>query len=304
MVHLLEVLTNRSVVRLRPGATTQLGITVVDQAEMTPLVSDGQEGIMGRLSGKVAIVTGGAMGIGRATATLFAQEGAKVVVADIEEAAADGVAREAREAGGEAVSMRLDVADESDWLRIIAETVKAYGKLNVLVNNAGVSGGSGDAEDMSLGEFEQAMRTNATSIFLGMKHAVAAMKGNGEPCSIINRSSIYGLVGETAYFGYDTSKGAITQMTRSAALAMSAKGYSIRVNSVHPGFIWTPMVEQDAANQGISAEEHYAALAALTPIGFLGEPIDVAYLDLYLASDESRWMTGSSLTIDGGYTAQ
>jgi len=259
---------------------------------------------MGRLSGKVAIVTGGAMGIGRATATLFAQEGAKVVVADIEEAAADGVARQAREAGGEAVSMRLDVADESDWLRIIAETVKAYGKLNVLVNNAGVSGGSGDAEDMSLDEFEQAMRINATSMFLGMKHAVAVMKTNGEPCSIINRSSIYGLVAETAYFGYDASKGAVTQMTRSAALALAAKGYRIRVNSVHPGFIWTPMVEQDAVNQGITAEEHYAALTALTPIGFLGEPIDVAYLDLYLASDESRWMTGSNLTLDGGYTAQ
>lgn len=259
---------------------------------------------MGRLDGKVAIVTGAAMGMGRATAILFAEEGATVVMADIDERAGRSVVDEVPRTNGEATFMRLDITKEADWGRVVADTVERYEKLNVLVNNAGISGGLDDIEDTSLDEYEHVMRVNATGVFLGMKHAIGAMKTSRELCSIINRSSIYGQVGEATCFGYGASKGAVTVMTKSAALAMAAKGYRIRVNSVHPGFVRTPMVDQDARDLGLSTEEHYAALVAQTPMGLIGEPIDVAYLDLYLASDESRWMTGSELTIDGGFSAR
>jgi len=235
---------------------------------------------------------------------LFAEEGARVVVADTNGAGARSVVDEIGRAGGEAVSVTMDVSKEPDWEHLIATTLEEYGKLNILVNNAGTSGALGDVEDTTLGEYEEVMRVNATGVFLGMKHAIGAMKASGEPCSIINRSSIWGQIGEASFFGYVTSKGAVTLMTKSAALAMAAKGHPIRVNSVHPGFVRTPMLENDARAQGRTVEELCGELAGQTPIGFIGEPIDVAYLDLYLASDESRWMTGTELTVDGGFTAR
>ena len=148
------------------------------------------------------------------------------------------------------------------------------------------------------------MSVNATGVFLGLKYAIEAMKGSGERCSIINRSSVDGQVGEAGLFAYCASKGAVTVMTKSAALAVGAKGYRIRVNSVHPGYVHTPLTEKEAADFGLTPDEYFEKVGAQHPIGFIGEPIDIAYLDVYLASDESRWVTGAEFTIDGGWTAQ
>jgi 3(or 17)beta-hydroxysteroid dehydrogenase len=258
---------------------------------------------MGRLEGKVAIVTGGAMGIGAATSALFAREGARVVVADVDETAGRDVVEKIIAEDGTASFMKLDVRREDDWRRVVADTVALHGKLNVLVNNAGISLGH-DVEETTLEEWEQLMSVNATGVFLGMKHAVAAMKECTEQCSIVNRSSIDGQVAEAGLFAYCASKGAVTVMTKAAALAMGEKGYAIRVNSVHPGYVHTPLTEKEASDFGLSPEDYFAKVGAQHPIGFIGEPIDVAYLDVYLASDESRWVTGSEFTIDGGWTAQ
>lgn len=258
---------------------------------------------MGRLDGKVAIVTGAASGIGEATARLFAREGAQVVVADVDEAAGQRVVAGIRKGGGEATFLHLDVSKEEEWRQVVDATVRTYGKLNVLVNNAGISLGH-DVEDTTLDEWNRIMAVNATGVFLGMKYAIAAMKENGEPCSIINRSSVDGQVGEAGLFAYCASKGAVTIMTKSAALAVAQKGYRIRVNSVHPGYVHTPLTEKEAADMGLSPQEYFRKVGAQHPIGFIGEPIDIAYLDVYLASDESRWVTGAEFTIDGGWTAQ
>jgi 3(or 17)beta-hydroxysteroid dehydrogenase len=256
----------------------------------------------GRLAGKVAIVTGSAEGIGRTTAKLFAQEGAKVVVADINQAKGMKVAEEIREKGGEAVFISLDVTREKNWQSLMEDTVRRYGKLNILVNNAGISK-IADIENTSLEDWHATMAVNATGVFLGTKHAIMTMKNNGELCSIVNRSSIDGQVAEPDLFAYCASKGAVTILTKSAALSCGARGYKIRVNSVHPAYVHTSMTKGEAAGYGFSEEEYVERMKAIHPIG-IGEPLDVAYMDLYLASDESKWVTGAEFTIDGGVTAQ
>jgi 3(or 17)beta-hydroxysteroid dehydrogenase len=243
------------------------------------------------------------MGIGRATAVMFAEESASVVLGDVNENEGERVVEEIRRSGGEAAFVRLDVAKEDDWRRVVAETVRLHGKLNVLVNNAGISLGH-DVEETTLDEWERVMSVNATGVFLGLKYGIEAMKLNGERCSIINRSSVDGQVGEAGLFAYCASKGAVTVMTKSAALAVGAKGYSIRVNSVHPGYVHTPLTEKEAFDFGLTPVEYFEKVGAQHPIGFIGEPVDIAYLDVYLASDESRWVTGAEFTIDGGWTAQ
>lgn len=264
----------------------------------TPLKHTGT----GRLRGKVAVVTGGAEGIGEATARLFAQEGAKVIVADINEEKGIRVAREIRDNGDEAVYIHLDVTSEENWRSLMKETVDRYGKLNILVNNAGISR-IADIENTTQEDWNTTMAVNAMGVFLGTKHAILTMKNNGELCSIVNRSSIDGLVAEPDLFSYCASKGAVTTLTKSAALSCGAKGYRIRVNSVHPAYVHTSMTRGEAAGYGIGEEEYVERMKAIHPIG-VGEPIDVACLDLYLASDESRWVTGAAFTIDGGVTAQ
>jgi 3(or 17)beta-hydroxysteroid dehydrogenase len=263
----------------------------------------GKEIPMGRLDGKVAIVTGGALGIGRATCELFAREGAKVVIADIN--TDEGAALEAaiKNEGNDAVFFRLDVADEKAWDEVMAFTLERYGKLNVLVNNAGVSLGK-TVEDTTLDEWNWLMNINSTGVFLGMRAAIAVMKDNGENCSIINRSSIDGQIAEAGLFAYCASKGAVTIMTKSAAIACGQKGYKIRINSVHPGYVHTALTEKEAADSGMTNEEYFAYVGKQHPIGYIGKPMDIAYGDVYLASDESLFVTGSELTIDGGWTAQ
>ncbi|UCF94546.1 MAG: glucose 1-dehydrogenase [Desulfobacterales bacterium] len=256
----------------------------------------------GRLAGKVAIVTGSAGGIGRATAELFAQEGAKVVVADINESKGKQAAAEIRREGGEAIFMGLNVTREGNWQALMEATVKMYGKLNILVNNAGISQ-IADIENTTLDDWNAVLAVNATGVFLGTKYAIRAMKNNGELCSIINRSSIDGQVAEPHLFAYCASKGAVTTLTKSAALSCGARGYTIRVNSVHPAYVPTAMTQGEAAGYGIDEEEYRERMKTIHPIG-VGEPLDVAYLDLYLAADESKWVTGAAFTIDGGVTAQ
>ena len=258
---------------------------------------------MNRLKNKVSIITGGAMGIGEATANLFAEEGSKVVIADIDNINGERVANNIKNEGGEAVYFKLDVTKENEWKDVIDNTIKQYGLLTVLVNNAGISLAK-DIEETTIEEWNKIMNVNATGVYLGTKYAIKAMKNNGKFCSIINRSSIDGQVAEEGLFAYCASKGAVTILTKSAALACGKKGYKIRVNSVHPGYVHTKLTEEEAKGYGYSPEEYFKKVGKLHPIGFIGKPIDVAYIDLFLASDESRWVTGAEFVIDGGWTAQ
>lgn len=256
---------------------------------------------MGRVQGKVALVTGAALGLGRAAALMLAREGACVAVTDLKEPEGRSVASEIARAGGKAAFFRHDVSSETDWRSVIAQTVEQLGGLDILVNNAGVVE-SGSFEAASLERWRWLMGINLDGVFLGMKHAVEAMKRRGGG-SIVNLSSVAGLVGDANLAAYNASKGAVRLLTKSAALHCAKAGYKIRVNSIHPGAIMTPMVEQFVNSQP-DPEAARAALTGQHPLGVMGEPDDVAYGVLYLASDESKFVTGSELVIDGGYTAQ
>jgi 3(or 17)beta-hydroxysteroid dehydrogenase len=255
---------------------------------------------MTRVSGKVAIVTGAAKGIGAATAILLAREGARVVVADLDETGGQDVVDRIAAAAGEALFIKQDVTDEAGWTQTVATAVARFGGLHILVNNAGVAF-PGTVEDTSLEDWRKLMAVNLDAVFLGIKHAVPAMKATGG--SIVNLSSIEGLIGDPNLAAYNASKGGVRLLTKSAALHCAKAGYRVRVNSVHPGFIWTPMVEGYLRNFGDVAAGR-EAIGKLHPVGRLGEPDDIAAGVLYLASDESRFMTGAELVIDGGFTAQ
>ena len=256
---------------------------------------------MNRMSGKSAVVTGGALGIGRACALKLAEEGALVTVTDIDAGKGSLVVAEILEHGGDAQFIEHDVADESQWVHVMQGVVERYKKLDVLVNNAGVALGK-DVEHTTLAEWRWLMGINLEGVFLGTKHAIAAMKATGSG-SIVNMSSIEGLIGDPNLAAYNASKGGVRLLTKSAALYCAKAGYNIRVNSVHPGYIWTPMVENYLKSQGDVAAGR-KMLDSMHPIGHVGEPDDIAFGVLYLASDESKFVTGTELVIDGGYTAQ
>jgi 3(or 17)beta-hydroxysteroid dehydrogenase len=254
---------------------------------------------MNRVKGKVAIITGSASGIGKATAFLLAEEGAKIVVADINEVNGKKVAEEIRSKGGEAIFIKHDVTSERDWNKTIEKTLAEFGKLDILVNNAGVTLVK-EIEKTSLEEWHRLMSINLDGVFLGTKYAIGAMKKSGGG-SIVNISSAAGLIGRpdnTA--AYCASKGAVRLFSKAAALECSKAGhnYNIRVNSVHPGVTETPMTEAILKNEHIRK-----IINDLIPIGYMGKPIDIASAILYLASDESRFTTGAELAIDGGWTA-
>ena len=253
---------------------------------------------MDRVKGKVAIITGGAGGMGRAHAMLLAKEGAKVVVTDTQEVQGKKVAEEIRSQGGEAVFIKHDVSSETEWKRVIAETVERFGKLDILVNNAGVMLWK-KIEDTSLEEWRWLMSINLEGVFLGTKHAMEAMKKSGGG-SIINISSTAGIVGTLDTSAYHASKGGVRIFTKAAALECSKAGYdyNIRVNSIHPGVIKTPLVAELFRD-----EDKMRTALSWHPIGHFGEPEDIAYGVLYLASDESKFVTGAELVIDGGWTA-
>jgi NAD(P)-dependent dehydrogenase (short-subunit alcohol dehydrogenase family) len=255
---------------------------------------------MARMSGKIALITGASVGLGLATAIRLAQEGAKVVLTDLDEKRGAAAADEINRQGGEAMFLRHDVAQERDWKAVIDVTLARFGKLDALVNNAGVALGA-SVEDTSLEEWRWLMSINLDGVFLGTKYAIGVMKRDGG--SIVNLSSIEGIIGDPALAAYNASKGGVRIFTKSAALHCARSGYNIRINSIHPGYIWTPMVENYLATQPdpVAAKQ---AIAALHPVGRLGEPDDIANGVLYLVSDESKFVTGAELVIDGGYTAQ
>lgn len=260
---------------------------------------------MDRLKGKVALVTGGARSLGKAQCILLAKEGAKVVVTDLLEVEGENTADEIAEGGGGAVFMKLDVTKPDQWKNVIQQVLDLFFRLDVLVNNAGV-GASNSVEDASIEEWNWILNVNLTGVFLGTKYGIEAMKKGGGG-SIINISSIQGLIGDPIQAAYNASKGGVRLFTKSAALHCGRSGYNIRVNSIHPAYIWTPMVEEFTKSDNfkkVYGQDGKAALERLHPIGRIGEPDDVAYGVLYLASDESKFVTGTELIIDGGYTAQ
>jgi len=248
-----------------------------------------------RLENKVALISGGARGMGAVEAKLFAEEGAKVIIGDILEEEGRKVEAEINEAGGECVFVSLDVSSEEAWQNAVNEAVSRYGKLDILVNNAGIYRAH-NVEETTSDEWDQVMDINAKGVFLGTKHAIPAMRDAGGG-SIVNISSVAGLVGSRATSAYNASKGAVRLLTKSTAIQYASDG--IRANSVHPGTIETPMTEGFLADPSMRQDR-----MDRTPIGRLGKPEDVAYGALFLASDEASFMTGSELVIDGGRTAE
>jgi NAD(P)-dependent dehydrogenase (short-subunit alcohol dehydrogenase family) len=249
---------------------------------------------MARLDGKVALISGGSKGQGEAEAKLFAQEGDKVALGDILDEEGKMVEAEINETGGNAKYVHLDVTSEHDWTAAVRETVDIYGKLDILVNNAGILLRKG-VEDTSSDEWDRIQEVNSKGVFLGTKAVIPAMREAGGG-SIVNISSIAGLVGSGAV-AYSASKGAVRLLTKSTAVQYGPEG--IRCNSVHPGLIGTDMLEDV-----LSHSEDKAKWLAKTPLGIIATAHDVALAVLYLASDESRYVTGSELVIDGGITAQ
>lgn len=253
-----------------------------------------------RLKDKVAVVTGAAMGLGHAIAARMAEEGAAVAVLDVLEDDARAVAAELSSRGLECEGWGCDVSSEASVQAAIEGAAVRFGRLDILVNNAGVAGADKPTHEISEAEWDWVQAVNVKGVFFGVKHAVPLMRQAGAG-SIINLSSIYGLVGGADVPPYHASKGAVRLMTKTDALLYAAD--RIRVNSIHPGFIWTPMVEQHMARQADPQGAQKAA-AALHPLGHMGEPDDIAWGAVYLASDEAKFVTGSELVIDGGYTAR
>lgn len=246
---------------------------------------------MARFDGRVGIITGGASGIGRATATRFAAEGGTAVIADLQDEKAAEVVAEIEAAGGRAKAVHLDVTSEQGWNDAVAAVVAEFGRLDVLVNNAGI-GDNEPIEQTSIETYNKVVAVTQTSVFLGEKAASAALKASGNG-AVVNVSSMYGIVGG---FGvspaYHAAKGAVRTLTKNTALAWATEG--VRVNSVHPGFIDTPIL----------GDTDRELLIASEPVGRLGRPEEVAAVILFAASDDASFVTGAELVVDGGYTAR
>jgi NAD(P)-dependent dehydrogenase (short-subunit alcohol dehydrogenase family) len=247
----------------------------------------------GRLAGKVALISGGASGIGAAHVRVFTAEGAKVVSGDIQEEQGKAVVETVNKNGGEAVFVRLDVTKEADWTNAVQTAVSRFGKLTTLINNAGIYWPQGiEAETME--GWNKMVAVNQTGVWLGMKAAIPAMRNAGGG-AIVNISSLYGLIGSPSSITYHATKGAVRLMTKAAALEYAKQG--IRANSIHPGQIDTPILA------GLTPEQD-AQIKEMTPLGRMGRPEEIAYGSLYLCSDEAAFVTGAELVIDGGWFAQ
>lgn len=245
-----------------------------------------------RMTGKVALITGGASGLGEAQAILYAREGAAVLIGDLQEArgaeVVDTIARE----GGQAAFVRLDVTSTDDWDAAIGDAVSRFGKLTTLVNNAGIFHPGGIVEETKQG-WDRMIAINQTGVFLGMKAAASALLASGN-AAIVNISSLYGLIGSPGAISYHASKAAVRVMGKAGALEFAKQG--IRVNTIFPGQIKTPIL-------GDITPEQDAAIKASIPMGIVGDPMDIAYASLYLASDEARYVSGAELWVDGAWYA-
>ena len=244
---------------------------------------------MDRFDGRVALITGGASGIGKATAKRIAAEGGSVVVADLQDDAGKGVVEEIEQSGGKAAYVHLNVTDEGGWADAVAATLDAFGGLDILVNNAGI----GDTEPLevtTVDTWNKVVSVTQTSVFLGMKAAAEALKESGHG-SVVNISSMYGIVGSGVSPAYHAAKGAVRLLTKTTALGWAKAG--VRVNSVHPGYIDTPILGDTDRDMLIGA----------TPMGRLGQPEEIAAMIAFLASDDASFATGAEFVVDGGYTA-
>jgi len=253
----------------------------------------------GRVQGKVVLVTGAASGLGAASARMLVREGARVALTDINDEAGQELAKEL---GMAARFWHLDVTNEDEWASVVDSVMATFERLDGVVNNAGI-GIAKDVESISLKEWRLVNAVNLDGVFLGCKHGIRAMRQCGAKGSIVNMSSVAGLVGAAALPAYCASKGGVRLLTKSVALHCAKQGYGIRCNSVHPVFIDTPMVDSLAKLTGDAAAGK-ERMAKGIPIGRLGEPDEIAYAVVYLVSDESRLMTGSEFVLDGGTTAQ
>lgn len=258
---------------------------------------------MGRVDGKVALITGGARGLGEATGRVMADEGATVILSDVLDDAGNELAASITDAGGSVEYIHQDVTDEASWDDIVNGIVSRHGRIDIVVNNAGVVLDA-NVEDTTLEDFRWVNSINNEAVFMGTRAAIKAMKAQDpKGGSIVNISSIAGLVGIENLAAYNASKGAVRLFSKSAALHVASQGYNIRVNTVHPSYTWTPMVQLLGDNTG-DRDGFFDALGEAHPLGRPGVPMDVAWGVLYLASDESTWVTGSELVIDGGITAR
>src|SRR6185312_6954135 len=246
---------------------------------------------MNRLSGKVALITGAALGLGRATALRMAEEGAKVAILDVLDNDGRAFEKELTGLGFAAKYWHCDVSKESEVASVFSAVAQHFGQLNVIVNNAGVSGANKPTHEITEAEWDFVQGINVKGVFFGTKHAIPLLRKAGGG-SIINLSSIYGLVGAPDVPPYHASKGAVRLMTKTDAVTYAKDG--IRVNSIHPGFIWTPMVEKHLASLG-DVQAGRKAVDALHPLGHIGDADDIAWAAVYLASDEAKFVTGAEL---------
>ncbi len=255
---------------------------------------------MNRLSGKAAVITGGSNGLGAAIVQRMADEGAAIVVLD-RDPNGRAVAERIAAGGGRALFVQTDVTDEAQVSAAMRAAFEAFGRLDVLVNNAGIEGENVPTDRLSLAEWNRVMAVDATAVFLCTKHVIPYLRQAGGG-SVINISSIYGIVGGGDIPPYHAAKGAVRCMSKNDALTYASE--RIRVNSIHPGFIFTALVDRYVHDAGLERSAAKASLDALHPLGGTGTPDDIAWGAVYLASDESRWVTGAELVIDGGYTAR
>ena len=255
---------------------------------------------MGRLDGKVALITGGASGLGKATGQLMAKEGATVVLSDLQEVEGTAVSKQIKENGGHCFFIKQDTTSEEGWQDICDSILENHGHLDILLNGAGVGSSAVEIEDMDFSTWRNCLSVNLDGVFLGCKYGIRALrKGNG--WSIINISSILGFAGLATATNYCASKGGVRLLTKAAALECARKTPLVRVNSIHPGFIDTPMVAGAIQRRGPEFRNY---IEENVPLGELGEPNDIAEGVVYLASDGAKFVTGTELTIDGGFLAR